>query len=425
MIRSRRQSCFGALTCRSLVTSSIGSSRRSCWSERFRSTCGTGSRCSGATGRRSRGCSGRKCLPRSRSWSGTSPGWRRSSGWPRSCTAREGRQMTDEKTVEPGVVVSMRAYMAAHAGLRYIFLGGKGGVGKTVMAGATALWTARQGRRTILASTNPVHSLSGLLGQDVFGRHTPVEGVPNLWAYEIDTRETIERSKAEIKDKIQWFLKFADISTRADEFVESATMNPAFEESAMFENMVDLMLAGAYDTYVFDTAPTANARRLLGMSRVYSLWVDKMLRSREEARSLRQMLSFTKKKEEDPLLEYLLRFRERMERARERLTDPAETAFFFVTLPEALPIAVITRFLSWFEEFGIPVGGVIVNMRIAADALGSAPPAFVVNRLRMQDEYMQAIWQKFDGQVRAIVPLFDEEVRGRAALERLAEALFA
>ncbi|MBX6772327.1 MAG: ArsA family ATPase [Chloroflexi bacterium] len=333
--------------------------------------------------------------------------------------------MTDAKTAEPGVAVSMRAYMAEHPGLRYIFFGGKGGVGKTVMAGATALWTARQGRRTILASTNPVHSLSGLLGQDVFGRHTPVEGVPNLWAYEIDTRETIERSKAEIKDKIQWFLKFADISTRADEFVESATMNPAFEESAMFENMVDLMLAGAYDTYVFDTAPTANARRLLGMSRVYSLWVDKMLRSREEARSLRQMLSFTKKKEEDPLLEYLLRFRERMERARERLTDPAETAFFFVTLPEALPIAVITRFLSWFEEFGIPVGGVIVNMRISAAALGSAPPPFVLNRLRMQDEYMQTIWQKFDGQVRAIVPLFDEEVRGRAALERLAEALFA
>ncbi len=333
--------------------------------------------------------------------------------------------MREETPREPGVTVTMRDYMADHPGLRYVFFGGKGGVGKTVMAGAMALWTARQGRRTILASTNPVHSLSGLLGQDVFGRHTPVEGVPNLWAYEIDTRETIERSKAEIKDKVQWFLKFADISTRADEFVESATMNPAFEESAMFENMVDLMLAGSYDTYVFDTAPTANARRLLGMSRVYSLWVDKMLRSREEARSLRELLSFTKKKEEDPLLDYLLRFRERMERAREHLTDPAKTAFFFVTLPEALPIAVITRFLSWFHDFGIPVGGVIVNMRILAATLGSAPPPFVLNRLRMQDEYMETIWQKFDGQVRAIVPLFDEEVRGREALERLADALFA
>ena len=67
------------------------------------------------------------------------------------------------------------------------------------------------------------------------------------------------------------------------------TMNPAFEESAMFENMVDLMLGGEYDVYVFDTAPTANARRLLGMSQVYSLWVNKMVKSRDEARSLREL----------------------------------------------------------------------------------------------------------------------------------------
>src|SRR2546422_4657819 len=110
-------------------------------------------------------------------------------------------------------------------------------------------------------------------------------------------------------------------STKADDFVESATMNPAFEESAMFENMVDLMLEDDYDVYVFDTAPTANARRLLGMSKVYSLWVDKMLKSREEARSLREMLSFSKKKEEDPLLAYLLQFRQRMGQAQQRLTD--------------------------------------------------------------------------------------------------------
>ncbi len=192
----------------------------------------------------------------------------------------------------------------------------------------------------------------------------PSNGVPNLWAYEIDTKDTIERSKQEIREKIQWFLKFADISTKAEDFVESATMNPAFEESAMFENMVDLMLGDEYDVYVFDTAPTANARRLLGMSQVYSLWVNKMLKSREEARSLRELLSFTKKKEEDPLMEYLVAFRDRMGKARELLTDPEQTAFFFVTLPEALPIAVITRFIGWFHDFGIPVGGVIVNMLI-------------------------------------------------------------
>ena len=191
--------------------------------------------------------------------------------------------MTNDLKAANLVETSMADYVAAHQGLRYTFFGGKGGVGKTVMAGMNAVHLARTGKRTLLASTNPVHSLSGLLGQDVFGKPTAVTGVENLWAFEIDTRDAIERSKREIREKIQWFLKFAEISTKADEFVEAATMNPAFEESAMFENMIDLMFKGEYDVYVFDTAPTANARRLLGMSKVYGLWVEKMLKSREEA----------------------------------------------------------------------------------------------------------------------------------------------
>jgi arsenite-transporting ATPase len=323
------------------------------------------------------------------------------------------------------VDTSMRDYFEAHPGLKYVFFGGKGGVGKTVFAGSTAASLARRGRRTLLASTNPVHSLTSLLGQDVLGKHARVEGVPNLWAYEIDTKDTIARSKGEIRDKIQWFLKFADISTRADEFVESATMNPAFEESAMFENMIELMFKDEYDVYVFDTAPTANARRLLGMSKVYSLWVDKMLQSREEARTLRELLSFTKKKESDPLMDYLLSFRDRMEHARVLLTDPARTAFFFVTLPEALPIAVIARFIKWFRDFGIPVGGVLVNMLIDRTNVGDDAAEFVKNRIAMQDEHMDTIWRTFDGGVRAVVPLFETEIRGVPMLQRLGEALFS
>src|SRR6266511_6059160 len=113
-----------------------------------------------------------------------------------------------ESTVRPGagVVVpqdqSMRDFFQAHPDIRYSFFGGKGGVGKTVMAGTTAVWLAGQGKRTLLASTNPVHSLSGLLDQDVDGKATPVSGVDNLWAHEIDTTEAIQRSKREIKDKI-------------------------------------------------------------------------------------------------------------------------------------------------------------------------------------------------------------------------------
>jgi arsenite-transporting ATPase len=327
--------------------------------------------------------------------------------------------------IAKAIETPMKEYVKTHDKLRYIFFGGKGGVGKTVMAGATAIWLAKQGKRVMLASTNPVHSLSGLLSQNVFGKPTPVDGVANLWAYEIDTKETIERSKKEIRDKIQWFLKFADISTKAEDFVESATMNPAFEESAMFENMVDLMLRDEYDVYVFDTAPTANARRLLGMSKVYSLWVNKMVKSREEARSLRELLSFTKKKEADPLMEYLVSFRDRMGKAQKLLTDADLTSFFFVTLPEALPIAVITRFIGWFHDFGIPVGGVIVNMLIDRSQVTSDSPEFVHNRVDMQARYMEDIWDKFDGMVRSTIPLYETEVRGTKSLMRMGDALFA
>jgi arsenite-transporting ATPase len=321
------------------------------------------------------------------------------------------------------ITTNMRQFLREKPDLKFIFFGGKGGVGKTVMAGATALWLASQGHRTLLASTNPVHSLSGLLGRDVFGRITPLPEAPQAFAYEIDTRDTIKRSQNEIKDKINWFLRFADLQLKSDEFVEAATLNPAFEESAMFENMLDLMFDGEFEVYVFDTAPTANARRLLGMSQVYSLWVDKMMKSREEAKSLRELLSFTKKKEEaDPLMDYLVDFRERMARARQLLTDPALTAFFFVTLPEALPIAVISRFLRWFQDFGIPVGGIVVNGLIPHDL--THEPEFIVNRRAMQAEHLETIWRLFDGQVRALVPLFEAEVQGIAALNRLAAALF-
>ena len=331
--------------------------------------------------------------------------------------------MTAEAVNRHLVQTSMSRFFSEKSGLRYVFFGGKGGVGKTVMAGVTAVHLARSGKRVLLASTNPVHSLSGLLGQDVFGKPTSVNGVDNLWAFEIDTREAIDRSKREIREKIQWFLKFAEISTKADEFVEAATMNPAFEESAMFENMVDLMFKDEYDVYVFDTAPTANARRLLGMSKVYGLWVEKMLKSREEAQSLREALSFTKKQEEDPLMKYLVDFRSRIAHARELLTDPAKTAFFFVTLPEALPIAVIRRFIDWFTDFGIPVGGVVVNMVIRPEE-GEAAPDFVRNRISMQSGYLDEIRSTFDGQVRAVVPLFDSDIRGVASLDRAAAALF-
>jgi arsenite-transporting ATPase len=162
------------------------------------------------------------------------------------------------------------------------------------------------------------------------------------------------------------------------------------------------------------------------MSSVYSMWVNKMVQSREEATSLKDLLSYSKKKKEkDPLMDYLLNLRERMGRAKTLLTDDKLTSFFFITLPEALPIAVITRFINWFHEFGIPVGGVIVNMRIDKTSVDANSPEFVRNRVSMQDEYMLEIDRLFDQRVRAILPLLETEVRGVPMLHRMAGLLYS
>jgi arsenite/tail-anchored protein-transporting ATPase len=321
---------------------------------------------------------------------------------------------------------TMADFFKEHPGMRYIYFGGKGGVGKTVVAAGAALWMAEQGKKTLLASTNPVHSLSNLFQHDVFGKSVMIPGTQNLYVQEIDTKDTIEKSKKEIREKIGWFLKFADIPTKAEDFIESATMNPAFEESAMFENMINIIFEDAYEFYVFDTAPTANARRLLGMSKVYTLWVDKMMKSREEARSMRLSLSFRKKKTEeeaDPLLDYLTTFRDRIERMRIVLTDKEKSAFFFVTLLESLPIAVIRRFIGWFHDFGIPIGGVIVNQAIDKSEVGEDTAEFIRNRVSMQDRYREEVYQAFE-KVRGEIPLFEKEVRGLDMVRKLKEALF-
>ena len=124
-------------------------------------------------------------------------------------------------------------------------------------------------------------------------------------------------------------------------------------------------------------------------------------------------------------MDYLVSFRERMEHARVLLTNSELTSFFFVTLPEALPIAVITRFIQWFHDFGIPVGGVLVNMLIDQKSVGADAADFVKNRMAMQQDHMKTVWEKFDGNVRSIVPLFETEIRGVPMLKRLGDAMFA
>ncbi|MGH8104267.1 MAG: ArsA family ATPase [bacterium] len=317
--------------------------------------------------------------------------------------------------------------------LKFLFTGGKGGVGKTIAAAGIAYHFASRGKRTLVASLNPVHSMSSVFGQELSGGGIrPVAGVPNLHAIEVETSEVVERYRENIAKRVREFLKYSDIPLDARPFIDIAATNPAFEESAMFDRMIDLMLGEGlqYDLVIFDTAAVANAIRLIGLSKIYGLWLNRMIESRKEALSLRVQLSFRREKvmeevRKDPMLADLLDSNERFTKARALLTDPERTAFLFVTLPLALPIAVVTRFIKMVNQYNIPVGGVIVNGIIDESVLAANPnEEYLRNRYLEQQRYLQQIQSDLGGLVCAFSPLHSGEVSGIASVAKVSQDLF-
>jgi arsenite/tail-anchored protein-transporting ATPase len=319
-------------------------------------------------------------------------------------------------------------------GLRFIFTGGKGGVGKTVAAAGIAIQFAGQGKRTLLASLNPVHSLSSVFGQPLSGGAVlPVAGVTNLFAVEVETREVVARYRENIGRRVREFLKWADIPIDARPFVDIAATNPAFEESAMFDKMMDIMLGerGNYDIIVFDTAAVANAVRLIGLSKIYGLWLGRMIESRKQALSLRVQLAFRKERvmeevKKDPLMADLINMNERFLQVKDLLIDPQLTAFFFVTLPLALPISVVKRFIGMVGEYHIPVGGVLVNQVLPPEIASNYPDEiYLQNKYQEQLGYMQTIKSDLGELVRGFIPLYDGEVVGLEVMHKATIDLFS
>jgi len=273
-----------------------------------------------------------------------------------------------------------------------------------------------------------------VFGQDLWGgKIKPVKGVDNLWACEVDISETVSRYKEQIAGRLREFMKWADIPINPDPFIEVATTNPAFEESAMFDDMVDIMIKQGeeYNRIIFDCAAVANAVRLLGLSKIYGLWLTRMMKSREEALSLRVKLSFRKEKimeevKKDPMMADLLSMNERMKNARVFLNDDEKTAFFFVTLPLALPIAVVKRFIGMVEAFDIPVGGVFVNMVMPESIVkGHKVTEYLTNKFKEQQGYMQIISKDLGKLVRAYIPMFSTEVTGLEMIKKVSDALIS
>ncbi len=307
---------------------------------------------------------------------------------------------------------------------KFFFFGGKGGVGKTVVSAATALYFAERGEKTLLASFNPVHSLSSLFGQDLSGGAVKrVSGVDNLYAVEVEIGDVVERYKERVSALLREIFKWAELPVDTRPLVEIATTNPSFHEAATFDKMMDIVLNEGkdYSRIVFDMAAVANAVRLIGLSKLYGLWLQRTIKMRQEALSLKYQLAFRKEKvmeeiRKDPVLNDLISLQERYSKVREILRDPERTKFVFVTIPTVLSISVVKRFIDMVKAYEIPIGGVVVNMVIPPEEIERDATGFLKSKGEEQARNLELIDKYFGPLVLSRVRLFPEEVVG---LDRL------
>src|SRR5215813_3381120 len=202
---------------------------------------------------------------------------------------------------------SLRHALESQPDRRYIMFGGKGGLGKTTLSATTAFWLARQGKRVLLFSVDPQASLSDIFQRDIFGKG-PVSIMPNLWAQEVDADQRIKDYQEEIRKKILDMYGFEKVPEEIDNYIAAASAEPAMEESAIFDAVVDIIVKGDYDYYIYDLVPLGHALYYLSMAKVYDEWINKITKLREEMREYEEMVSRIRREkvtEEDQILSEL------------------------------------------------------------------------------------------------------------------------
>lgn len=310
---------------------------------------------------------------------------------------------------------------------RYIMFGGKGGLGKTTFSAATAYWLARQGKRVLVFSVDPQASLSDIFERDIYGKGA-VEIMPNLYAQEIDADQHIKAYQAEIRQKILDMYGLEKIPEEIESYIQAAAAEPAMEESAIFDQVVDIVMAGEYDYYIYDLVPLGHALYYLSMASVYDQWISKITTLREQMREYEQMAArFTRKGEleEDKILSELQYIKHRIQTSSGILTDKKKTAFFFVLVPEEMILIDTQNAAGMFRKFDVPISGYIVNRVLPAHLLESAHlPEYLRNRYHMQQRYLTKIDELFGGEVKARVNEMERDVTGLPMIERLADLMF-
>ena len=309
---------------------------------------------------------------------------------------------------------------------RYIMFGGKGGLGKTTFSAATAFWLAQQGHKVLVFSVDPQASLSDIFQKDIFGKGA-VKIMDNLYAQEIDADSHIKNYQNEIRKKILDMYGLEQVPEEIENYIQAASAEPAMEESAIFDAVVDIVVGGDYDYYIYDLVPLGHALYYLSMAKVYDEWINRITKLREEMRQHEEMVARIKRQkttEEDLVLNELLYIKNRINQSSGILTDRAKTAFFFVVVPEEMIILDTQKAAQLFAKFDVPIAGYVVNRVLPADLEGKDIPPYLQNRLKMQGRYLEKIDETFGNHVISRVPELERDITGLKMIEKLAGLMY-
>jgi arsenite-transporting ATPase len=308
----------------------------------------------------------------------------------------------------------------------YLMFGGKGGLGKTTFSAATGYWLAEQGKKVLVFSVDPQASLSDIFQRDIFGKGA-VKIKDNLWAQEIDADSHIKAYQQEIRQKILDLYGFSEVPEEVENYIQAASAEPAMEESAIFDAVVDIVVTGSYDYYIYDLVPLGHALYYLSMAKVYDEWINKITKLRQEMGEYEQVANVMKRQkatEEDLILNELQYIKGRINASSSILTDRQKTAFFFVVVPEEMIILDTQKAAELFAKFDVPIAGYVVNRVLPTELAQQNVPEYLKNRITMQHKYLDQIDRTLGNQVLARVPELERDVTGLAAIERLARIMY-
>ncbi|MFC7215431.1 ArsA family ATPase [Saliphagus sp. GCM10025334] len=326
-------------------------------------------------------------------------------------------------------------------GPAYVLYGGKGGVGKTTMAAATALDSAKRGTATLVVSTDPAHSLSDTFETEIGTRPERLrEDIP-LFAAEIDPDAALEEGQAAFMaeggpDALGGLGQFMGEDTPMD-MLFGGTM-PGADEAAAMQTLLEYLDDDRFDRVVVDTAPTGHTLRLLQLPEIMDTMMGRIISFRQRVGSMvdgiKGMFGGAGEAGENDLQDLEI-LRERIERLRAVLQDPERTDFRIVMVPEEMSVLESKRLRAQLNEFDIPVGTVVVNRvmeplaEVTDDVEGEflQPDldscAFCQRRWDVQQNALMEAQDLFRATDVRRVPLFAEEVKGESMLEVVAACL--